>query len=441
MKSHRSLLQITSSNRAIPTSHVRRLAVGLLPRDPWRLSYALLLIGLFARSPAWPAELRVPGDHATITAAIAAAKAGDTIRVAPGTYSASSEVFPLRLDKAISLEGDPNNRPHLQGDNRHTAVLIESGGVTLRGFQITDANGSEGINNMDGGGICVFVGPGETRDVSIVYCLIENNRCPTDETYDGCGGGIYCGGTYCRCFSVNISNCTIRNNVVHGCGGGVFCALLSNVHIENTAIEDNAADDHGGGVYVDVFASLDLLKLTSLVANHCFGDPKKANWGGKGGGLACESYGVFTVTDCNIVQNTAEHYGGGIFTRGGDLEDFSDLRGEGACVDKPSRSSVSNSRINRNFAKRSGGGVYMAASAKLHFSGTTFYWNDANDPNGDGGAVFVAGSTSAGGIVTFDANCVLEGNESARHGGGVYLGSRAKGTFDSTKFLGNSVAF
>ena len=391
------------------------------------LRIILTILGLASGS--FAAEIKVPADCPTITKALASANNGDTIRVAPGTYCDANESFPLRLDKAVTLEGDdPNNKPHLKGDKKNTVVLIESGGANLRGFHITDGMGSEGINNMDGGGVCIFVSPDETNAVTIDNCVIEKNACPSDETYDGCGGGIYCGGTYCECFEIHIRDCTILNNDVNGCGGGVFCALLSNVKIQNTRVEENCADDHGGGIFVDMFAIADL-NDTHLLGNHCLGDPQKSNWGGKGGGLACESFAIFTATDCNFAKNTASYFGGAIFTCGGIFE------GEDICGGTERFPYVLNSRIEENRADVSGGGAYVARSAVLTFSGTTFYWNDARQ---DGGAVFVAGGATGGGVVDFNDGCVLEGNESARNGGGVYLGTNTLGTFQSTRFLGNS---
>ncbi len=382
-------------------------------------------------------EIRVPEDYPTITQALVMATDGDTIKVAAKTYSEPNEKFPLRLQKAVTLAGisddsnEHNSKPHLRGDGKHTVVLIESGGATLQGFIITDGLGSEGINSMDGGGVCVFVGPSETNSVTIRDCVIEDNICPSDETYDGCGGGIYCGGTYCTCFKVKISNCIIRRNSVHGTGGGISCALLSNVDINDTYIEDNTADDKGGGVYVDVFAALDM-NNTDLVWNNCPGDPNKEDWGGKGGGLSCESYGFFTATNCTFSQNSAKYFGGGIFTRGGFFT------GEDLCGGSKEFPYVSCSLIEKNSAGLSGGGAYIAGSAVLDFSETTLYRNDVNHANADGGAVYVAGGPTGGGVVHFADVCLLEGNECGGRGGGIYLGPYAFGIFESTRFLGNS---
>jgi len=382
----------------------------------------------------YTAEIRIPEDYTTITEALVMANDGDTIRVAAKIYSEPNEIFPLRLQKAVTLAGisnDPNDKPHLRGNGKHTVVLIESGGATLQGFKITDGLGSEGINSMDGGGVCVFVGSSETNSVTIQDCVIEDNNCPSDETYDGCGGGIYCGGTYCTCFKIKISNCTIRRNFVHGTGGGISCALLSNVNISDTYIESNTADDKGGGVYVDVFATLDM-NNANLIWNNCPGDPNKEDWGGKGGGLSCESYGFFTATNCTFSQNTAKYFGGGIFTQGGFFT------GEDLCGGSREFPFVSCSLIEKNDAGLSGGGVYIASSAALDFSETTLYRNDVNHAKADGGAVYVAGGPTGGGVVYITDECLLEGNECGGRGGGIYLGPYTFGRFESTRFLGNS---
>lgn len=394
------------------------------------------------------AVCQVPSaSYPTITAALKDPEC-DVIEVADGIYSREKgERFPLGLDRPITLQNAPGARPHLEGDGEHTVVLIETSGVTVRGFEITNGSGSEGINKMDGGGICIFVGPDESGDVHIVNCLIEDNVCPYDETYDGSGGGIYCGGTYCQCFQIHITNCTIRGNEIFGQGGGVCCALLSNILIRDSVIEDNVAADHGGGVFVDVFAWAEMTNV-NVVSNDCTGDtrPGRGGRGGKGGGLACDLFGVFTATDCLFEENYAWYLGGGIFTWGSDLgaEDVCG-RGERFCY-------VFRSEIRYNKADDAGGGVYVAGTGTLRFLSSTLYRNDAVN---DGGGVFVAGGTEAGGQVHFlDCNdcelllpdcsgcdndkSKLEGNECGRHGGGVYIARRGHGTFASTRLLGNS---
>jgi len=59
------------------------------------------------------AVLKVPGDHPTISAAIAAANPGDTVRVAGGTYREQ-----VVIDKAIKLHGAGREKTIIDGENR-----------------------------------------------------------------------------------------------------------------------------------------------------------------------------------------------------------------------------------------------------------------------------------------------------------------------------------
>ena len=425
---------------------------------PGAARWLCLVLSLFAFFNSAKASLkgcRVPSEYPTIAAALENCPY-DTIILEPRTFSeATGEKFPIRVRKPVTIMGMP--RAHIQGDGKHTVLLIETGGVTLKFLDITDGMGSEGINKMDGGGICIFVGPDETRPVTISDCEITANSCPTDETYDGCGGGIYCGGTYCTCFKIQISNCNVHHNIVRGQGGGIFCALLSNVDVnDNTLIHENIADDHGGGVFVDVFASLRMAD-TKIERNESPGDDDMLYWGGKGGGLACESFGIFTATDCNFAQNTAKYFGGAVFTRGGLFA------GEDVCGGAQRFPYLARTTVTKNYAGFSGGGVFVGGVGILTFLSTTLYHNDAGF---DGGAVFVDGGPASWGEIYFadcnlcevhladctdgndcvmqfpdcnDCNdCKLEGNECGGHGGAVYLASYAQGRFRSTRFLGNS---
>jgi len=370
-----------------------------------RVARGLICLVVVCCTSVGAGEIRVPQDCPSLTEALALAGSGDIIRVQSGTYSVDTgERFPLRISKPVTLIGDAAAKPHLLGDQAHTVVSIETGGVVLQGFSITDGLGSEGVNRMDGGGICVFVGATETAAVVIQDCDIAGNGCPRDETYDGSGGGIYCGGTYCTCFQTQIRNCVIRDNIINGVGGGVCGALLSNVVIEDSQILDNSADDQGGGVFVDVYAEL-RLATTTLRGNQCPGDSNRAGWGGRGGALACESNGLFSLVDCDVIDNEAVRYGGGIFTRSSLAMD------ENPCSGGLTSSEIVNCRIEKNDAISTGGGVYVAGYGLLDISGSMFYWNTAGQY---GGGIYVADGAD---VHVVDGS-LLEGNECSNRGGG-----------------------
>jgi len=406
-----------------------RRKVNFFPRSYSNLSFIVSLIVIFVSASSFATEYTVPDDYPTITEALEIASDGDLIHIAPGIYSsATGENFPLRIVKEITLMGDPYNMSELKGDSEHTVVLIGIGGVTLQDLRITDGVGSEGTYNMDGGGICVFVGPDETNPVKIRDCIIENNTCLSNEMYDGSGGGIYCSGTYNINFKVRISNCTIHNNIVSGQGGGIFCAPLSNIDMDNTLINDNTAFDSGGGVFVDIYASINTTN-TNVISNNCSGDPLEHYRGGKGGGLFCESYVFFTAIDCIFAQNMARYFGGCIYACGNSQSILQECEfrnnhvydlnqpceGGGAYFTNNSTGQFIRCTFRGNTTQKNGGGIAITENSNVSFKGTLFTGNIAYY---NGGSMYFTSESE--GTLT---NCTLALNSSiyGEAGAGIYL--------------------
>ena len=104
------------------------------------------------------AVLKVPGDYPTISAAIAAASPGDTVRVAGGTYREQ-----VVVDKAIKLHGAGREKTIIDGENRTDLTslgqvrVVAAGDVEVSGFTITRA-GRHGA-----------AGPGQAGDYAAIY--------------------------------------------------------------------------------------------------------------------------------------------------------------------------------------------------------------------------------------------------------------------------------
>ncbi|MFM8274796.1 MAG: right-handed parallel beta-helix repeat-containing protein [Gemmata sp.] len=106
------------------------------------LAAALALAGA---GGAAAADLRVPQDHKTVQAAVDAAKPGDTVVVAPGTYRES-----VRLRPRVALRSAGDDAPGAAGLRRAEATVIDGGkdakqpgvlmaeGSTLDGFTVTN---------------------------------------------------------------------------------------------------------------------------------------------------------------------------------------------------------------------------------------------------------------------------------------------------------------
>ena len=123
------------------------------------LGFSCLLLAHAAAA----ADLQVPGQYATIGAALGAAQSGDTIYLAAGSYSPASngESFPLQLAAGISLLGAGPGLSIL--DAAGTATVIACAGATrVAHLTITGGFGDWG------GGIDVSSGSPELDHLWIV---------------------------------------------------------------------------------------------------------------------------------------------------------------------------------------------------------------------------------------------------------------------------------
>lgn len=266
------------------------------------------------------ATMRVPGDFATIQAAINAAGTGDIIEVSPGTYAGEGNRDIDFRGKAITIRGiggapgttidcGPTSAANQDG---HRGFYFHSGegpdsvlsGFTIRGGRIfgtqipsSTSGWSRSAAHPIGGGIyCEFSSP------TIVDCIITD--CGAEV-----GGGIGCVGG-----APVISNCTIRDCVAGGFGsattggrgGAIGLIGTSDAIIANCTIEDNAAyyDSLGGGLYC--WESTATIAGTRITGNLAPGNLT-------GGGAYCAGRDAnVTFRNCVFSSNTASA-GAGIF--------------------------------------------------------------------------------------------------------------------------------
>jgi hypothetical protein len=167
----------------------------------------------------------VPLQYPTITAAIAAARDGDTVIVDPGVYFEIVS-FGGKAVRLRSRDGAGVTRITRPPESPSSPTILfnnaEGPGSQLDGFTITGGTGvftnvfppplSDGYQL--GGGLYI-VGASPT----VTNCVITDNRC---ETYFSRGGGIYVAGG-----SPRIEHCRISNNVAnggYGSGAGIYVA-------------------------------------------------------------------------------------------------------------------------------------------------------------------------------------------------------------------------
>lgn len=182
-----------------------------------------------------------------LSAALAAAKPGDTLRIPAGRYAVN-----LIIDKAITLVGV--GQVVLDGTHRGSVVRIQApnAAVTLSGLMLVGGAADEA-----GGGVAVMNG-----DVELVDCTLRFNKAPQ---YGG-------GGLYVRHGPTRVIRCRIEANTGRQ-GGGVLVDDVAELSMRDSTILQNAALD-GGALKVKEGGKAALLGCT-LADNKVVGDGAK----------------------------------------------------------------------------------------------------------------------------------------------------------------------
>lgn len=325
-----------------------------------RLAYLAVLVwsGL-AIGEARPATLRVPSEYATIQAGLDASVAGDTVLVAPGTYTDTQTRSPagvattacvfmrdgavLRseagpLETTIDMQHGPGPYPNVL-----YLLYLTSGQTVVEGFTVTGARvGGSGALTAFGGLItvrdCVF------RDLDAG----ESN-----------GGGIAANG------NLRLEECEFVNCMASG-GGAIYHA---NGRIEMSDTVVRACGQIGALLRGNPGEPIE----SSLVERCTF----EGCWAGDSGGVAAlqvdSHHGGSTVRDCAFIRNVGTGPDGAVAITG---FPSSPMLVEG-CV----------------FAENTASGAQGRGALTMYASGLvrncTFY---ANTSTQDGSAIYFQGT-------------------------------------------------
>lgn len=227
----------------------------------------------------YAAVIHVPADQPTIQAAINAAKNGDIVLVAPGTYFENINF----AGKAIAVKSSGGRKVTIiDGGHAGSVVTFNTGeGLksSLSGFTIQNGSGGYASGD-DGGGIYI-----SNSSPTITGNIVTNNT--------ACDGGA---GIAVLFSSALVQGNTVSNNSQLGCSGGVGGAGIEvggagSAQIIGNTIQNNSwASSSGGGIAVDAAGT------PTLMNNIIRGNVAYSH--GQGGGIY-----IINVSDALIVQN------------------------------------------------------------------------------------------------------------------------------------------
>ncbi len=429
---------------------------------------------LLTVSMARAAVLNVPGQYATIQAAIDAAGSGDVVQVAAGTYSEN-----ITLKNGITVQGSGAETCILQG-NGATSVVFANGitqSAALYGFTITGGSGyqvSWSENRIMGGGIFA--------DQSVLS--IGNNR--ISGNYAQFGGGVALmnshfhmsgntidsncadavnaaatnmgGGIYLYDSKGSLENSEILNNLAssgpqdptrvdpngHMAPGGGICMVFSknvgDVNVSGNRVNGNTSTGsqyYGGGIYC--YQASNALSNTITIENNVI----SGNQGLDGGGIAVINCSP-TIKHNTITQNSA-HWGGGLYGFSGagiilnntfdgnhavTIRTGLNTGGGGVLCDERYSPTIRGNIFSSNAAVDYGGGleVYKAAAVVQE---NVFTGNLAR---------FGGGITVQDASPTIERNYIKGNQATTQSGGGLFVSNAASFSLRNNLIVENSAA-
>jgi hypothetical protein len=316
---------------------------------------AVVLAGAASAAPVMATVLRVPSEYATIQAGLDASVSGDTVLVAPGTYTdwEVRSVVGLRAACAFLVDGVVLKSEggaavttiDMQGNgvDQPSVVfgyLMTSGTTVFEGFTVTGVpSGRDGMFLVDCEKVTVrgsvfrdMVGSSgaltaKDSDIGVSNCVFQDlggsigagmSVSDADFTVDNCTfancfeRGIWAVGLNTKNHSGSVTNSTfIGNSEGSGGGGGVSIGnYLLGVTISGCYFEGNVTVAGGGAIGVGGGTPGPWMIQDCVFVNNI------ATGGGSGGG-AVSTGGSGILSGCTFVGNQAGAGGAAAFFQAG----------------------------------------------------------------------------------------------------------------------------
>jgi predicted outer membrane repeat protein len=312
------------------------------------------------------------------------------------------------------------------------AIYVNTADVQLTGCTFTGNRASE-----YGGAIYAYGSTGTEYTLTLTNCTIDQNLCGNE------AGGIYCyyynlkatntsisrnnsayeygaiyfGGYNLHTNTLELTGCTLDNNIA-GYDGGAIYANYCSATISNTSVSGNMAGDEYAAVYTSNGTGRlwkwDNCTISNNLAGYGYGyyissvDTEFTNCTIQGNMCPDNGAGLYiwqgntnyvSLTGCLIDNNVSAEYGGGFYCYRGDLM-------------------LKNCVITNNTAGQSGGAIYgdgldAANPFRLTMDNCLVAGNDCNE---DGGAIYCIDFS----LLVIN-NCTIADNIADYNGGGFYL--------------------
>jgi hypothetical protein len=262
----------------------------------------------------------VPSEYATIQAAIDASVNGDTVVIAPGTYTGTGNRDIDFRGKAIAVRGSTGNSNDCVIDCNGSAAEPH------RGFLFQSGEGHD--SRLEG----LTITRGYAPDINVPGVFSKEPypypgrplRLPRRVS----GGAIACissSPVLSGLSVINNSAATTMSNlsILGPSGGGIYC-FSSEVLIYKCRITNNKCTatpiSHRTTMGAGIAAELGRISIENCMISCNTGESGPIGWSNNSGrgGAVSSLRGSISLKNCSITQNTAG-YGGGVYTDFGNL--------------------------------------------------------------------------------------------------------------------------